>query len=170
MYGSPPPTKSPLIKRERRGEKDLLRWVTDVCNHERCYSTFDALGPFTKVRLFGWLKHHLVGKWELRGNMILSWKARTNLCLQRSGSSGESIVIVKRRDCWLVGWLGVLPSFSSSSSHLTLFFGTYVIKQTFAVSVGSRGRGLIHYRRDRQNICFGICSSDNKNIKQIVLQ
>ena len=106
--------------------------------------------------------------------MILIWMVRTNLCLQKSGSSGprrggESIVILKRRDRWLAGSLGVLSSFSSSS-HLTLFFGTYVIKQTFAVSVGSRGRGLIHYRRDRQNIRFGICSSDNKNLKQIVLQ
>ena len=80
------------------------------------------------------------------------------------GEAGrESIVILKRRDRWLAGSLRVLSSFSSSS-HLTLFFGTYVIKQTFAVSVGSRGRGLIHYRRDRQNICFGICSSDNKNL------
>ena len=55
MYGSPPPTKSPLIKRERRGEKDLLRWVTDVCNHERWDSPLNELGPFTKVKLLNHL-------------------------------------------------------------------------------------------------------------------
>ena len=41
-----------------------------------------------------------------------------------------------------------------SRSHLTLFFGTYVIKQTFAVSVDSFGVLLIHYKRaDRPSPC-----------------
>ena len=151
MYGSPPPTKSPLIKRERRGEKDLLRWVTDVCNHERWDSPLNELGPFTKVKLLNHLSTICSGMeggiWYFHGRQgRTSASGRAVRVAPRRG--GESIVILKRRDRWLAGWL-VRWEFSPPFPPPTWLFFWHLCNQADVCSFGGQPRPRPHSLQTR---------------------